>query len=296
MGTFVWLTAAGALLLLPACGDGDGDSPSDLDSDGDGVVDDLDPDPDFAFICGIGDDDGCDDCSLEGSRAPGNDGYDPDGDGVCELALDRDCVHGEHAADDPSRLEACAMLAIANADRRYFSAESGAAAPLVWSEAIWEVAIAHSRDMCEAGFFEHENLLGQDPSDRAAAAGLEYGLSENIALNLDPRSAAFGLMSEPTCVGHRLNLLDPRSVEVGIGYHLCHNPDYSPWGQHHHITQDFRVDFSLARSDYCLDPATACELPGNPPSTAVCPPEVLDFGFCAPVEASLLNDWGCPVD
>ena len=99
--------------LLAACGPGS----ADFDADGDGVLAWEDVDPESPWRCGDQDLDGCDDCSLAGFAAPATDGYDADQDGQCELPLDRSCMQGEFAPDDPGRPEACAMLTLANQDR-----------------------------------------------------------------------------------------------------------------------------------------------------------------------------------
>lgn len=267
------------------------------DQDGDGVADADDPAVDDFTVCGDDDDDGCDDCSLRGQFAPEDDGLDTDGDGRCELPLDYDCMNGENADQDPNRLDACIMLTHVNNDRAHFSQESNNAAPVAWSEEIWAVAMAHSRDMCDRGFFDHRNPDGQSPSDRAAEEGLNFGVAENIALNFDAGAAQYAFMNEPTCVGHRGNILDPRMTEVGIGYHVCDRPtsEYR-WGEHHHVTQNFRMNFMIGTAPYCSNDATHCEVPADPPTTAVCPDQLIQWGFCPTPSADMLPQWGCQQD
>lgn len=270
-------------------------APTADDGDADLVVDDLDPAPSDPRVCGDSDTDGCDDCSLRGRKDEDDDGYDPNGDGDCELELDYDCMNGANAASDEFRTEACVTFAHINNDRAFFAAESGDAAPLVWNEDIWEVAVGHSRNMCNMGIFDHE-IGGDGPSERAAAAGLSYGLAENISANLDPGAAQYGWMEEPTCRGHRGNNLSPAAFEAAVGYHICDRPtnEYQ-WGQHHHITTDFRRN-NAPQSAYCANAATSCEIPPNPPSTATCPQMLADWGFCPTPSAATVNGWGCPND
>jgi hypothetical protein len=263
--------------------------------DGDGDLVDAGNDPNDAdkTICGDSDSDGCDDCSISGVLDPTNDGWDENADGTCELPLDYDCMNGANAATDPYRLQSCIMFTYVNQDRALFADESNNADPLKWNEDIWKVAIAHTIDMCENVFFDHTNLSGQNPSDRAAAAGLSYGLVENIAINLDPGAAQYAFMEEPTCVGHRANVLAPRAVEVGIGYHFCENPNNINWDGYQFVTQDYRWDFSIDDSAYCRDSSLACQIPPNPPTTAPCPDDLIAWDFCPAPSDDTLQGWNC---
>jgi hypothetical protein len=275
--------------------DGGGDATVTAeDKDDDGVPDDVDPAPTDKKLCGDSDADGCDDCSVKGKSDPKNDGYDPNGDGECELPLDYDCMNGANAAQDPSRLEACVNLTQINDDRLHFSEESGGARPVRWNEDIWEVAIAHSKDMCDRNFFEHVNPDGEDPSDRGARAGLSFGLAENIAVNFDPGGAQYAFMAEPTCTGHRGIILAPQATEVGVGYYRCNNPN-GQWGRHHHVTQNYKFGGG-DDSTFCKDSKKSCEVPPNPPSVAVCRGQAASNGWCGPVDESMLPEWDCPID
>jgi PKD repeat protein len=266
-----------------------------LDGDDDGDLVNAGDDPDDAdnTVCGDSDSDGCDDCSVSGIFDPANDGWDENGDGACELPLDYDCMNGANAATDPYRLQACIQFTYVNQDRDLFADESDNAAPLVWNEDIWEVAVAHTIDMCESVFFNHFNLSGDSPSDRAAAAGLPYGLAENIAINQDPGAAQYAFMEEPTCRGHRANVLEPRAIEVGIGYHLCENPDNTEWNGSQFVTQNYRWDFNIAQNAYCQNSVNVCNIPPNPPTTAPCPENLIAWGFCPVPSADTLQGWGC---
>jgi hypothetical protein len=268
----------------------------DRDKDEDGVIDREDPAPNDPRVCGDSDNDGCDDCSVRGRFEPSDDGYDRNRDGRCELPLDYECMNGANAESDPHRLESCVMMTHVNNDRAHFGEESNQAAPVRWNEDIWVVAIAHSRDMCNRQFFEHVNPDDEGPTDRGNRAGLNLPLAENISLNFDPGAAEYGFMAEPTCEGHRGNILSPLNTEIGIGYHVCNNRNYEPWGEHHHITQNFRMDFDKSEAPFCEDPAKACEVPPNPPSTATCPEQLANWGFCDRVGEEILDEWDCPDD
>jgi PKD repeat protein len=291
-------TACSGGFYLQLCEDGQWSDTTDCILDGaddDGDLVDAADDPNDAdnTVCGDSDSDGCDDCSVAGIFDPANDGWDENGDGTCELPLDYDCMNGANAATDPYRLQACIQFTYVNQDRDHFADESGNAAPIRWNEYIWEVAVAHSIDMCESVFFAHTNLSGQNPSDRANAAGLSYGLAENIAINHDPGAAQYAFMEEPTCVGHRANVLEPKAIQAGIGYHICNNPSNTQWNGAHFVTQNFRWNFSIGASAYCQNPANVCQIPPNPPTTAPCPPDLIAWGLCpVPSEDTLLG-WGC---
>jgi uncharacterized protein YkwD len=264
--------------VTTGCELGDGtDGTSDLADDDDDDNDDADDDDD--------DNDTADDDDDDDLPAGMTSQY-------------NDCINGANADSDPMREEACRLLDYVNADRAYWDVESDDAQPLEWDEDIWEVAIAHSQDMCDNSFFEHENESGQTPWDRMVAAGLDFaGFSENIALNLDVAAAEHAFMAEPTCTGHRGNILEPSAITIGIGVVLC---DYFPgFGDDYQlVTQNFRIDPTMSSSPYCDDAATACEVPDNPVSeaTADCPADLASYGFCDDVDDSLLGQWGCPDD
>jgi len=234
-----------------------------VDTDGDRVRDQRDLDPNDSFVCQDSDADGCDDCAIAGFRSPGDDGFDPDGDGFCDAdtGLDPDCMTGRNAASDPYREQACIMFELMNRDRALFlETESGGATKLRWSEDIWEVAVAHSRDMCARRYFAHDTPEGKSPTDRARDAGLDYPLGENIAISANPYQAQYAFMNEPTCRGHRMNVLSSRYTEAAVGYHVCGD-------NRHYATQNFRGRDG-ALSAYCSSQANHCKLPPDPPSVA----------------------------
>lgn len=113
------------------------------------------------------------------------------------------------------------------------------------------IARSHSRDMVTSGFFEHTNLTGQVPTDRADAAGYDCieqegnfiytGIAENIFSGwLYSSTTRIGLISTRhyrslaeiadvvvdgwmNSPGHRQNILTPRYKKEGIG--IAVNPD-----------------------------------------------------------------------
>jgi len=101
--------------------------------------------------------------------------------------------------------------------------------PLSWSDALYELAKAHSNDMCDRGFFSHVNPEGEDPSGRGRAghAGSYtftpcvpdpfYGVGENIAMGqTSAQQVMEAWMNSP---GHRANILNGGYTHIGVG--LC---------------------------------------------------------------------------
>jgi uncharacterized protein YkwD len=86
--------------------------------------------------------------------------------------------------------------------------------PVAWDGALAAVAQAHSVDMRDRGYFDHTNLDGLDPFDRAARAGLS-ARAENIAMGQD--DAADVMSSWMNSSGHRANILDCGLTRLGVG-------------------------------------------------------------------------------
>jgi uncharacterized protein YkwD len=218
--------------------------------------------------------------------------------GACEQDPVHACLTGPHAAGDDHRAEACDMLRLINQDRALFVEESGNSAPARWDPDMYLVAKGHSQDMCARRFFEHTNPSGEGASERAARMGFDVPVAENIAINQWSAAAMHAFMAEPTCTGHRGNILDPRNNRVGIGIIACSAPGWR-WDGYRFFTQNFHMDFSLEEAPFCLDPRTACELPDDPVSTASaeCPQQALDWGWCTYDPNDIMDPgWGCPND
>ncbi|RZU33118.1 CAP domain-containing protein [Blastococcus saxobsidens] len=101
------------------------------------------------------------------------------------------------------------VLSLVNAAR----ADAGCGA-LVADPGLAAVARAHSADMRDRGFFAHVNLAGQDPFQRAAAAGVT-ARAENIARG--QQDAAGVMASWMDSPGHRANILDCDLRSLGVG-------------------------------------------------------------------------------
>ncbi len=90
---------------------------------------------------------------------------------------------------------------------------------LVWNDDLAMVAKGHSRDMTENNFFDHENLNGQKPSDRARNAGIKYArYGENIlsASEIANNNAFLAYVLWFNSPSHRKNLLG-NYTELGVG-------------------------------------------------------------------------------
>lgn len=87
--------------------------------------------------------------------------------------------------------------------------------PLAPHPLLIDVAAAHSQDMIDRDFFDHENPDGDDPGDRLNEAGYPWRfLAENIALDCDAVWAQDALFLSPD---HRENMLSETYREVGVG-------------------------------------------------------------------------------
>jgi uncharacterized protein YkwD/uncharacterized membrane protein required for colicin V production len=102
------------------------------------------------------------------------------------------------------------MLQLVNDAR----AENGLA-PLKSDPQLKQVAVDHSQEMLELGYFAHTSPLHGSPTDRLDAAGVPYSVAgENIAYAPTVDVAQRGLMRSP---GHRANILSDQFTRVGIG-------------------------------------------------------------------------------
>jgi|GEM_PF-2366210 len=131
---------------------------------------------------------------------------------------------GPNPGGDPSNATAGEqeVFKLVNEERK----KAGVSA-LAWSDALRDLARAHSHDMCERKFFDHTNPDGLDPTGRARAgkAGTHTftpccpdpfaGVGENIAYGQkDAASVMNGWMNSP---GHRANILNGNYTHIGVG-------------------------------------------------------------------------------
>ena len=104
-----------------------------------------------------------------------------------------------------------------------FRAHHGVGA-LTFSEALSDVARAHTDDMAANNYFDHTNLKGLGPSDRITQAGISWvSCGENIAAG---NSTALKTMEQwVNSLGHRENMLQQRG-ELGVGGTIKANSEY----------------------------------------------------------------------
>ena len=104
-------------------------------------------------------------------------------------------------------------------------------APIRSDPEMREVAIKHSADMFERGYFSHNTPEKKDPFDRMRDDEVRFRTAgENLALAPTLKIAHTGLMNSP---GHRANILRPQFGRVGIG--ILESKRHGLM-----ITQDFR--------------------------------------------------------
>lgn len=88
--------------------------------------------------------------------------------------------------------------------------------PLAHDPRLSAVALAHSADMIQRGYFAHASPDGAQPWDRTKASGIDFrGIAENIAWGQrSAREVVDGWMNSP---GHRANILLPDFTHIGVG-------------------------------------------------------------------------------
>jgi uncharacterized protein YkwD len=114
--------------------------------------------------------------------------------------------------------------------------------PLRWNLQLTHAARWFSWDSTENrpdGFCGHQDSLDKWPGDRTAYFGyLGAAGAENAFCGyLSPEDAIRGWMNSP---GHRENLLDPNSREIGLGYYRRNSDGRG------YVTQDFGSDYAYA--------------------------------------------------
>ncbi|GLW93889.1 CAP domain-containing protein [Actinokineospora globicatena] len=104
------------------------------------------------------------------------------------------------------------VVEIVNARR----AEAGCG-PLRWNDKLATAARKHSKDMADRGYFDHNSPDGRTPWDRIKAEGYTKASGENIAAGqASPEAVMTSWMNSP---GHRANILNCKSTEIGVGMH-----------------------------------------------------------------------------
>lgn len=124
--------------------------------------------------------------------------------------------------DDRARVEA-EMLARINDVRRRQGLTSLAASPL-----LDRVSQEHAEDMLLRSYFGHRSPEGLGPSERARAEGYRSGVGENLVEQRFSTAEALAAWLESP--GHRRNILDPESREMGLGLAIGAGYDAAPGG------------------------------------------------------------------
>jgi len=102
----------------------------------------------------------------------------------------------------------------------------GPAPPVTLSSTLGRVAFGHADDMATNNYFEHRDLSGKSPSDRVRATGYQEKLvGENIAYG--PKSVDEVVQGWLDSPGHCENIMDPRFVEMGLGYAKSHDSKHA---------------------------------------------------------------------
>jgi hypothetical protein len=110
--------------------------------------------------------------------------------------------------------------------------------PLRWNAPMTEAARWFGWDSVEnraEPYCGHQDTLGRWPSERVPLFGYEgsCGAENSYCGYMEPQGAIDGWMNSP---GHRANLLDPNSHEIGMGYYLRVDD------RRGYLTQDFGND------------------------------------------------------
>jgi uncharacterized protein YkwD len=103
------------------------------------------------------------------------------------------------------------VLQLVNAER-----SQAGCGPVQMEPRLSAAALAHSQDMADRDYFEHNNPDGNSPAERVRAAGYTWSSTgENIAYGYDtPQQVMNGWMSSE---GHRENILNCGWVDMGLG-------------------------------------------------------------------------------
>lgn len=135
--------------------------------------------------------------------------------GVAMLACAGEVVgpleSGEAAAPPGASPTAIEFVGLVNAHRLTVGCPE-----LVWHTEAGAVALAHSADMADRGFFNHSNPDGLSPFDRIGRAGISYrAAGENIALTGGGAQSVLDLWLGSS--GHRQNIERCGYTHHGVG-------------------------------------------------------------------------------
>ncbi len=91
------------------------------------------------------------------------------------------------------------------------------ALPLKWNDALARASRAHSLDMANQRYFNHQGKDGRMPAARATAAGYKWRrVGENIAVGQNSADEVVaGWLASP---GHCINIMEAEFTEMGAAY------------------------------------------------------------------------------
>lgn len=122
--------------------------------------------------------------------------------------------------------------------------------PVKLNAALTEAAQSYAEKMALEGFFEHNSSDGTGPGERISDAGYHWNLwGENIGCGYETPENVVQAWIESA--GHRVNLLNKKFTEIGVGYAVGkapheHSNEFSYWVQ----------DFGSRRRAYTRQPAS----------------------------------------
>jgi uncharacterized protein YkwD len=100
--------------------------------------------------------------------------------------------------------------------------------PLASNPLLDRISQEHAEDMLLRSYFGHQTPEGLGPSDRARADGYAAGIGENLVeQRFSTEEALKAWLDSP---GHRRNILDPGSREMGLGLAVGAGYDAAPGG------------------------------------------------------------------
>jgi uncharacterized protein YkwD len=98
------------------------------------------------------------------------------------------------------------------------------APPLQWSSSLADIAMQHSMDMAQHGYFDHTSLDGTSTGSRVFPYWNGTRVGENIAASSVDRSDSYVVdLWKVSQDGHCELLMDPDFTHVGVG--KGHDPD-----------------------------------------------------------------------
>lgn len=90
-------------------------------------------------------------------------------------------------------------------------------APLQWSASLADIAMQHSMDMAQNGYFSHTSLDGASMGSRVLPYWSGNRVGENIAASSTDRSDSYVVDLWLNSPGHCALLMDPDFTHVGVG-------------------------------------------------------------------------------